>query len=88
MKTAFNPTFVQDVKKTKDKVIRKRLAAVINALEVAESLDEIPNVKKLEGYSDLYRIRIGQYRLGLCFDEGEIELLRFLHRKDIYRHFP
>jgi mRNA interferase RelE/StbE len=45
--------------------------------------------KKIEGYETYYRIRIGDYRLGMEAISGrEVVLLRFLHRKDIYRYFP
>ncbi|WP_218651862.1 type II toxin-antitoxin system RelE/ParE family toxin [Nostoc sp. C052] len=52
------------------------------------TFEEITNLKKLQGYENAYRIRVGDYRIGLIFD-GEIVLFqRVLHRKDIYRYFP
>jgi mRNA-degrading endonuclease RelE of RelBE toxin-antitoxin system len=52
------------------------------------SFAEITNIKKLQGYDNAYRIRIGDYRLGIIFD-GEILIFeRVLHRKEIYRYFP
>lgn len=47
-------------------------------------------VQKLAGYQSYYKIRIGNYRIGLRIDqeEGSIEFQRVLHRKDIYRVFP
>ena len=50
-----------------------------------------PNAKfgiKLSGYTDYYRIRIGEYRIGLKYSNKTITLVRFLHRKDIYKFFP
>ncbi len=35
-----------------------------------------------------WRIKIGEYRLGLEKDGDKIILVRILHRKDIYRYFP
>ncbi|MBP1468695.1 type II toxin-antitoxin system RelE/ParE family toxin [Candidatus Chloroploca sp. M-50] len=35
-----------------------------------------------------YRIRIGDYRLGLFVEDDTITVVRFLHRRDIYRYFP
>lgn len=35
-----------------------------------------------------YRIRIGNYRLGLKQEQDTLTLLRFMHRKDIYTYFP
>jgi len=35
-----------------------------------------------------FRIRIGEYRLGLKEERGMLILLRFMHRKEIYKYFP
>ncbi len=44
-------------------------------------------LKKLKDAQDAYRLRIGDYRLGLLLREGAVILVRFLDRKDMYRHF-
>lgn len=40
--------------------------------------------KKLKGYKDVYRFRVGDYRIVFRFSENEITLLFVKHRKDIY----
>ena len=35
-----------------------------------------------------YRIRIGDYRIGIKGEGDVIVLMRVMHRKDIYRVFP
>jgi len=35
-----------------------------------------------------YRIKIGDYRIGMTVEGNLVTLVRFLHRKDIYRYFP
>jgi mRNA interferase RelE/StbE len=57
-------------------------------MESVNLLDEIPNTKKLKGHSSAYRTRVGDYRLGFFFENGVIQLARFIHRKDIYKIFP
>ncbi|MGH8000971.1 MAG: type II toxin-antitoxin system RelE family toxin [Brasilonema sp.] len=52
------------------------------------SFEEITNLKKLKGYDNAYRIRIGDYRIGIIFDDETVMFQRVLHRKDIYRYFP
>ncbi|MGA1264796.1 MAG: type II toxin-antitoxin system RelE family toxin, partial [Prochlorothrix sp.] len=53
-----------------------------------------PNLLKLKGYDTYYRIRVGDYRIGLEVlhqsDSGNLEIVfvRVLHRKEIYRYFP
>lgn len=68
--------------------VKKRLSKLIETLKAIDTLDEIRHIKKIEGYDCYYRVRIGDYRLGLKISEDTIELIRFLHRRDIYRRFP
>ena len=35
-----------------------------------------------------YRARIGDHRLGIALEGDVVVLVRFLHRRDIYRLFP
>jgi len=54
----------------------------------AEKLDELNQVKKLKSGDIFYRIKIQDYRVGFTYENNEITLVRFLHRKDIYQYFP
>jgi mRNA interferase RelE/StbE len=47
-------------------------------------------IEQMKGYADKYKIRLGQYRIGITADK-ETKLIvcsRVAHRKDIYRFFP
>jgi len=68
--------------------IKKALLKVIEKIREAGSLAEVREVRKIEGYQKYYRIKLGDYRLGIKATKNRIELIRFLHRKDIYRRFP
>jgi len=68
--------------------VRKHLLNLIEEIKNIDSLADIKNVKKIEGYTDYFRIKVGNYRLGIKLKQNRIELIRFLHRKDIYRRFP
>ncbi|MGB5962354.1 MAG: type II toxin-antitoxin system RelE/ParE family toxin [Coleofasciculaceae cyanobacterium] len=57
-------------------------------LEAINTLEEIPNIKAMRGYSDRYRIRIGDYRIGIEVNGDVIEVMRVLHRQEFYRYFP
>jgi mRNA interferase RelE/StbE len=58
-------------------------------METVNALSEIRGCKRLKGWEDFYRIRIGEYRLGIKdLSEGNVAVLRFLHRREIYRRFP
>jgi mRNA interferase RelE/StbE len=81
-------SFNKDTDKIKDKILLLDIADCIEALEKADNIKSIKNIKKLKGSADFYRIRIGDYRIGLEVKNKTIELIRFLHRKDIYKYFP
>jgi len=67
----------------------RRVKEAIQQVEAAETLRELPNLTKLSGASGFYRIRIGDYRIGIAVENDEVvEFVRCLHRRDIYRHFP
>lgn len=89
MKTEFRSSFVEDLNAIKSKSLRRRIAELIEAVEQAPQPDSIHNLKKLRAASgSYYRIRIGEYRIGLIFSGGVVTFVRCLHRKEIYRYFP
>jgi len=51
---------------------------------------KIGYLEKLKGYTDKYKIRVGNYRIGITVDQETKTLIcqRIAHRKDIYRIFP
>lgn len=80
--------FSKDLLKIKDESLKDDLYNAIIDLKKAETMNEFSNIKKLKGYQNAYRIRIGKYRLGFYFDGEVIELARFAKREDIYKLFP
>ncbi|MFZ1320836.1 MAG: type II toxin-antitoxin system RelE/ParE family toxin [Ignavibacteria bacterium] len=81
-------TFLKDLDKIKDKTLLSNLQKVISNFDQLKSISEIPNIKKLSAKNNYYRIRIGDFRIGMSIISNEISLIRFLHRKDIYKYFP
>jgi len=88
MKTIFLSKFNKDLDKLNNPSIKNKVISVIEAIESSTLLSEIPNLKKLKGDKISYRIRVGDYRIGLFFENGIVELARIVHRKDIYNVFP
>ena len=88
MKVEFLSRFGRDVDKLQDVSIKHKLASIIEQVEQATLLAEVPNLKKIAGYKNAYRIRIGDYRIGIFFEKETIEFARIVHRKDIYKFFP
>jgi len=81
-------TFQKDVGKINDAKIKSAVAEMIKQIKAADTLIGISNLKKLIGYKSMYRIRLGDYRVGLEYANNEIVLIRFLNRKEIYKRWP
>lgn len=88
MKVGFKRSFVKDLKRVRDKALKKRVKETIELVEQAQNLQEVGNIQTLRGGDRYYRIRIGDYRLGLLLEGDTVIFVRFLHRKDVYRYFP
>ena len=88
MKVEFLKKFSKDLDGIGAKSVKSNLLKAIELMESVNSLDELPNTKKLKGHKSAYRIRIGDYRLGFFFENNTIIIARFVHRKDIYKLFP
>lgn len=84
----FERSFLKDLEKLNDPEIKEKVSEIIEKLEQLPTIGEIPNLKKLKGHKLAYRIRIGDYRLGLFVENSGVILSRILHRKEIYRRFP
>ncbi|WP_031386108.1 type II toxin-antitoxin system RelE family toxin [Desulfonatronum thiodismutans] len=89
MNVRYAKRFLKDIDKLKEEqVVKREILNIITTLKNAENLAGIPNIKPLKGYSQYFRIKVGDYRLGFKKTEESLDLIRFLHRKDIYRLFP
>ncbi len=87
MQIEVKETFIKDLKSV-PKDVRVKIAVLIQAMERSKTISDLTSVKKLKGYENFYRIRVGDYRLGFAIPGDTIVLVRFLHRKEIYRFFP
>jgi mRNA interferase RelE/StbE len=88
MTTVFRAAFLKDLEQITDARLLARIEKTIHALERASSVGGVPQVKRLQGYSRFYRIRIGDYRLGVHLVDDRVECVRILHRREIFRFFP
>lgn len=88
MKTFFRQSFLRDLKKVKDQAILARIHKVIARAEEAAGTEGIRELKKISGSADFYRIRVGDYRLGVAIEGTQVDLIRCLHRREVYRFFP
>lgn len=89
MKLEFKKSFTKDLRKREqERSLFERVQEVILAVEQADNIQEINNLKKLKSKGNQYRIRLSDYRIGLVIESDTVCFVRFLHRKEIYKYFP
>jgi len=89
MKTLYQPSFIKDLKALKSTSVFQQInKLVFQDIPKYQTIDDISNLKKLKGEDNAYRIRIGDYRIGIILDTDKIIFERVLHRREIYRYFP
>ena len=87
MEIIITKTFEKQLKLV-PKYIRESAIAALEALEKAKKVTEIKDLKKLSGYTNYYRIRIRNYRMGLQIIDLKLIVVTILHRGTIYKVFP
>jgi len=90
MKTDFKVSFLRDIQKAKDKTVLEKVRQIILSVEQAETIHDIPNLKKLKGSKKriYYRIQVGYYRIGITIENNIVAFVILDARKDIYKYFP
>ncbi len=88
MKVIVSPKFQRDLDKMDDNDLGDNIIVLIKLLYTIEKPSKIPNLKKMKGFKNAFRIIIGNYRVGALIENDTIMLGRLAHRKDIYNIFP
>jgi len=88
VKVEFRESFAKDLEGVRERSVLKRAKEVIEAVEKADSLADITSLKKLKGGGNYFRLRVGDYRIGVTLEDNTVIFVRLLNRKDIYKYFP
>ena len=89
MKTEYLSSFIKDLKKLKNTPIYSKIKlCAFKTIPKCQNIIEIKNIKKIKGSSNAYRIRIGDYRIGVFIKNDTVIFSRVLHRREAYRYFP
>lgn len=87
MEIKYNTSFFRDAKKSPFQ-IHSSLKQVLEIIEQAASLKQIPDLKKLKGHKTAYRVKLNDYRICFYYENDILTFARFLPRKEVYRFFP
>lgn len=88
MRILYEKSFIKDLKKRKSKPLKENVKSVISEVREAKDRSDLKKLEKLKGHDSAYKIRIGNYRLGIFIEDDTIIFSRLLHRKKNYKKFP
>ena len=88
MQVEFLSKFSKDIDQITVKSVKSNLAKLIRQIESDDNLNNISHIKKLTGHKSAYRVRLGDYRVGLFYENQKVIFARVIHRKDIFKVFP
>lgn len=80
--------FRRDIRRIGSAQLRHQVDLRIQELAAAPTIRDVGGVRRMVGGGEHYRIRIGDYRLGITMHGETAILRRFLPRGEIYRYFP
>ena len=86
----YTKRFLKELSKLSKETQIKAEKIIFEELPSSENPFEVGCLEHMTGYPDKYKIRIGQYKIGITVDKPNNLLIcqRIAHRKDIYRIFP
>jgi len=61
---------------------------VFEELPRYKNIYECKQIESMKGYKMYFKVRFGDYRIGIKKEGEIIIILRVLHRKEIYKYFP
>lgn len=89
MRVIFIDSVLKDLKNIDNHLLWKFKTVILNLEDVANIIDLFStNFSKLIWSKNYYKIIIWDFRLWIKIINNEVYLLKFLHRKDIYKVFP
>nr|CBX31003.1 Uncharacterized protein MJ0909 [uncultured Desulfobacterium sp.] len=88
-KVEYKKHFIKELSKLPTEVQIQAEKIVFEDL-ICENLFSLGYIEQMRGYTGKYKIRIGQYRIGITLDKHKKIIIcnRIAHRKDIYKLFP
>lgn len=80
--------FQKQIENCKSQEIKSKVFEIIQSVIKTESMIRFHNLKKLTGYKYSYRLKQGDYRIGILIKDKTVVFAAFDHRSDIYKYFP
>jgi mRNA interferase RelE/StbE len=88
-KIEYNKRFLKELTSL-PKEVQPRVESIVFSELEADNPFELGYISKMKGYKDKYKVRVGDYRIGLTIDKTNRTIIcqRVAHRREIYKIFP
>ncbi len=88
-KIEYNKRFLKDLVSLPQDIQTRVSLIVFEQLE-SENPFSLGYLQKMKGYTDKYKIRVGDYRIGVTVSKEKHTIIcqRIAHRREIYQIFP
>jgi mRNA interferase RelE/StbE len=88
MKVSYTALFSKDLDKINDDDVLEKIELTIEQVKSVQKPTEIQHIKKMKNAKNAFRIRVGNYRIGIYILKDTVIFTRVALRKDIYDIFP
>lgn len=80
-------TFARSARKELEALPRRVALRILSSIEALSGEPRPPGCRKIQGASNLWRIRVGEYRVVYAVDDREraVDVIAVRHRRDAYR---
>jgi len=81
----FNVLLEEDVSKELEKLQKELKDVIIKKLKLLEQgFSPVLDIKKLKGYQNHYRIRVGKFRILFCMENPNVVVYKIGKRENVY----
>ena len=88
MKVEYTSLFSKDLDKIENDDVLEKIEKVIDQVKISQKPMDITHIKKMKNAKNAFRIRVGNYRIGIYINGETVIFTRVALRKDIYDIFP
>jgi mRNA interferase RelE/StbE len=87
MNIAYSKKFLKQLSELPKSYRNKIERFVFEDLKQTDALAKLGNIEKMQGYDNHYKVRFGDYRIGLQEKDGNIIIKVVMHRKKFINSF-
>ena len=81
MRVSFSRHFNKQLSYSNDKRLAIAVFKTIQMIKEAQRPEQIPRLKKLKGHPNAFRLRVGDFRIGLFIEGNKVDFAALAHRK-------